>query len=69
MTNAEADVSNVKLCDVDNERMFYGCQVGDDMCGLGSTRKACWRTGLEFQIGREGVPSGMHLREGGRMRR
>ena len=51
MTNAEADVSNVKPCGADNERMSYGCQVGDDMCGLGSTRKACWWTGLEFQVG------------------
>lgn len=53
MTDAEADVSNVKLCGTDNERMFCGYQVGDNMCGLGSTRKACWRTGLEFQVGGE----------------
>lgn len=51
MTNAKADVSNVTLCGADNERMLYGCQVGDDTCGLGSTRKAGWRTGLEFQVG------------------
>lgn len=53
MTNADVDVSNVKLRGADNERMFYGWHVGEDVCGLGSTRQACWRTGLDLLVGGE----------------
>lgn len=38
MPNAEVDVSNVKQYGIDN---WENVQVGEDVCGPGSTRKAC----------------------------